>query len=340
MSLVTTISIVISALIAWLVCRAAYPIAERFDILDYPDAAGGRKRHSHTTPLVGGLAVLAALVPTAAWVIGNSAERTPLIVIVAVTLLFGILGFLDDRRHMRPMLRLLIATGVSAGAIYLVPNLSVTFLHFSFLPFSLFIDGWAAIFSIICIVGLQNAVNMADGKNGLVIGMCLIWTVLILLYAPADLYPVLAAVAGGLFVTFVFNLNGKLFLGDAGSYSLSVLVGLLAIYVYNQNFTVLTADIIMLWFLVPIMDCIRLIVSRVLRGRSPFHPDRDHLHHYLAASMTWHWGLIFYLSLVSVPAIVAFLYPFSAPVLLVGVAGVYVVTCLVAGSRLAERATV
>ncbi len=86
-----------------------------------------------------------------------------------------------------------------------------------------------------CLVALQNAVNMADGKNGLVIGLSLIWIAALAAYAPVQLTPILIVLAIGLRITMVFNLRNKLFLGDAGSYALSVVIGALTIYAYNRH---------------------------------------------------------------------------------------------------------
>lgn len=150
---------------------------------------------------------------------------------------------------------------------------------------------------------------MADGKNGLVIGISIIWTGFLLYCAPADLRLVLVAMLLSLSVTFVFNMRGRLFLGDAGSYSISVLIGFLSIYVFNHSPVELPADLIALWFLLPTCDCIRLIVTRVSLGRAPFTADRGHFHHVLYDSMSWRYGLAVYLGLIAVPGGLAVLWP-------------------------------
>ena len=146
---------------------------------------------------------------------------------------------------------------------------------------------------------------MADGRNGLVPGIALIWSLLIFVYAPPHLYPVLAALTVGLSVVLAFNLAGRLFLGDSGCYALSVLIGLLAIHTYYVKFPELSADIVALWFLIPVVDCLRLMTGRMLAGVSPFSADRNHLHHVIGAMMPWRWGLPLYLCLVAGPGLAA-----------------------------------
>ena len=103
---------------------------------------------------------------------------------------------------------------------------------------------------------------MADGKNGIVIGLSLLWVVALVAFGPMHLRPFLVVFAAGLAIALPFNLRGHLFLGDSGTYAISIVVGALTLYVYSVNFTALPADFVMLWFLVPVLDCLRLMVTR------------------------------------------------------------------------------
>ena len=162
-------------------------------------------------------------------------------------------------------------------------------------------------FSLLCLVGVQNATNMADGKDGLAIGLSLLWTGLLFAHAPDHLRPLLLVLAVGLALVLIFNLSGRLFLGDSGSYSISAFVGLATIYCYGVGFPVLRADVVALWFLIPVVDCLRLMAVRLARGRSPFSSDQNHLHHILTRWMPWRWGLPLYLALVGLPSLVGVL---------------------------------
>ncbi len=282
-------------------CLAAAPLGRFLGVVDVPD--GRRKTHSRETPLVGGTATVLPVLAMAV-VLASTTSFAPLYASLAVVLaLFLLLGLVDDRRHirLRPLWRLGISVAASIAVLVAVPGLELTFLKFSFLTNTIFLGGFGLAFTVLCLVGLQNAINMADGKNGLVIGLVLIWTVGLLHFAPAHVEPVLIAFALGLAIALPFNLSGRLFLGDSGTYAISILVGVLTLYAYNVNFAALPADLVALWFLILIVDCLRLMVARMIAGRSPFSSDRHHLHHILWSLLPQPIGLLAYLGLVGVP---------------------------------------
>ena len=284
-------------------CLAAAPLGRFPGVVDVPD--GTRKTHGRETPLVGGLAAVLPVLAMAV-ILAAISPFTALYGFLAIILaLFLLLGLVDDRRHIRPLWRLAISALASIAVLVAIPGLELTFLKFSFLANTIFLGGFGLAFTVLCLVGLQNAINMADGKNGLVIGLALIWTVGLLYLAPSHVEPVLIAFALGLAIALPFNLSGRLFLGDSGTYAISVLVGLLTIYAYNVNFAALPADLVALWFLIPIVDCLRLMAVRMIAGRSPFSSDRNHLHHLLWSLLPPPAGLFAYLSLVGVPFVLA-----------------------------------
>lgn len=306
-----TVAFAIFALLSWLICWRAMPLGEWLGVIDRPD--GERKLHHKATPLVGGTAI-ALPITLVALVLAVTGPVGPFYLVLALlTAGLWLLGLIDDRRTLKPMLRLGISLIASGAAMLAIPDLAVGNFRFGFLHRALFLDGWAIPFTLLCLVGLQNAVNMADGKNGLVVGMALIWTGLLALAAPAHLIALLWALAAMLAVVLVYNLAGRLFLGDGGTYALAILIGLLTVYVYNVGFDHLPADVVALWFLLPVVDCLRLIVWRAMQGRSPFAGDRNHLHHHLERLMPWHWGLVVYLGLIGVPGYAATLHPALTP---------------------------
>jgi UDP-GlcNAc:undecaprenyl-phosphate/decaprenyl-phosphate GlcNAc-1-phosphate transferase len=303
----------LGALVAWLVGRNAMLLGERMGLLDFPDPAGGRKLHGQVTPMVGGVAIVGAAVLAALgliWLDGDDLDAATLgWFLVTVTGLF-LVGSMDDRIGLTAPTRLAAASAFLLAAIAQVPDFSVGFLLFSGQDDLLLMQGLGGIaFTLLCFVGLLNAVNMADGKNGLVIGQALIWSAILMLRLPAAMLPLMAAILAALAVLFVFNLKGRLFLGDGGSYGLSAMFGLLAIYAWNHGFADMHADDVALIFAIPVFDTLRLILHRVSRGKSPFTPGRDHLHHYLHARWGWPRPLGWVLALVAVPNLLAILLP-------------------------------
>lgn len=303
---VTQLALGLAVALALLVGWRAMPTGRALGVLDWPDPAGGRKQHAAVTPLVGGIAVVGAVLAALALMAladprwrGLTALHMGWFAAAAAAML--VTGMADDRFALGAQPRLAFGLVVFTLVTIYAPDFRIAFLRFQDWPRLIVLGAWATPFTIASLVGLMNAVNMADGKNGLVIGLALVWTLLIWLAAPPALSPVCAALLGALAVTFAFNMRGRLFLGDAGSYGISAIIGLLAVYVYNHAFDTWGAEHVMLLFIVPVLDTLRLITARALRGGSPFAADRDHLHHHIAYRFGWPRGLAVYLALVAVP---------------------------------------
>ncbi|PZN93459.1 MAG: hypothetical protein DCF31_12520 [Alphaproteobacteria bacterium] len=312
MPTLSAVTAILSLLIALLVGFFARPLGEALLLLDFPDTDGGRKRHATVTPLVGGLAVAIAIVGGAwlsAVIVPEAAPALHLGWLAGSVAVMFAIGIADDRFHLSPILRLGAALTVLLLVISEAPDFSLAFLRFSGTGETWLLGRLGDAFTLLCLVGLLNAVNMADGKNGIVTGMGLIWAVILALHAPSAMLPVLAAAAVALAVIWGFNMAGKLFLGDAGSYAISAFFGLAAVYVYNHDFEVMRADDVAVLFAIPVFDTVRLMVVRVAHRRSPFEGDRNHLHHHLYASIGWPRGLWIYLALVAVPNAGAVLLP-------------------------------
>lgn len=300
--------------ISWLVGRNADRLGRLFGLLDFPDPSGGRKRHDQITPLVGGFAIAVTVVAVVLvrFFDDSTADsvRTHLGWFAFAVSSMYLIGVADDRFALGPKIRLALGFVVLLLVVLYAPDFGLPFLRFSGSERTWFLDDAGQGFALLCLVGLLNAVNMADGKNGLVIGICLVWSLTLLPNCPSPLVPVLVATIVALAVMMYFNLSGRLFLGDGGSYALSGIFGLLAIYIYNHEFAVLRADHIAVLFAIPVFDTIRLMTTRLRRGQSPFAGDRDHLHHHLAQHWGWpNKGLFIYLAMVAVPNLLTVAWP-------------------------------
>lgn len=304
-------------------------------LLDHPDPAG-RKQHLHTTPLVGGFAFLLAVMAAGGVLLWNMPPGGEINIIawllLAVATAFAV-GVTDDRFDLGPLVRLGITTGSLMLLLWMVPEYRVTSLHFGFqqtplpLPWPL----WAG-FTLLCLVGLQNAVNMSDGKNGLVIGQALIWCAVLAFRLPPHLLPLLVVPAAALAVLFWLNMSNRLFLGDGGSYAIATFFGLLAILAWNNSTTMRSGDIAII-FALPVLDTLRLMVQRKLQGKSAFTPGRDHLHHYLHDRWPWPKPLPMVLTLVALPNALAIAMPGTAWIWLLLTALLYALLLLAAQPR-------
>jgi UDP-GlcNAc:undecaprenyl-phosphate/decaprenyl-phosphate GlcNAc-1-phosphate transferase len=306
------IASILAGAVTLLLCLDAKRISSWLGIMDIPDE---RKQHRVATPLMGGVVLQVAFMPVAAAMIlmySPNGWIQSLLIWLACVVAMTLVGIADDRHSLSARDRLLLSFLVFGSAAVVDPLFNVRVLSFEHFGFELGLGtGWlAVIFTSVCCVGLVNAVNMADGKNGLVIGLGLMWVGLIAIRAPEPLLPVVGLLIAVLAVLLAFNLRGRLFLGDGGAYGLATAIGLLAIMAYNSHGLhtgrAIAADELMLLFAVPVVDAFRLTFVRLRRGQSPMAADRDHLHHHLQNHFGWPGGLVVYLILALFPTAALF----------------------------------
>lgn len=304
---------VLSTLMTALACLGARRIGHALMLIDKP-AAKAHALHEKETPLVGGLAIL---IP---WIIAALAYAQTLPVpptgpssvllslpLLSLVIFFLILGALDDRYHLSPRSRLWISVLAYFSVVMQTSALQIGSLSMPGLGLSISLGYLAAPFTVLCLVALTNAVNMADGRNSLVIGMCCIWVITLFFRLPEFASPMALGLAAALIVAGICNWRGRLFLGDAGAYALACLIGLWAIWTHQQgqNQGGLSSTQLGTLFAIPAFDMIRLIVLRLHKGVSIMSPDNDHLHHRLDRFCGWNIGLVIYLLMVAAPITVA-----------------------------------
>jgi UDP-GlcNAc:undecaprenyl-phosphate/decaprenyl-phosphate GlcNAc-1-phosphate transferase len=244
------------------------------------DAPGPRKVHSTPVPRVGGLAMAAGvLIPTLLTV-----ELTPpvrgLVLGLVVLLLFGLW---DDRVTLGYRTKFagqVLATGLCmvVGGVHVG---ALMFGSLAVLPSSV-----STLLTFLFLIGITNAVNLADGLDGLAGGMVLLCLCAIALFAAASgNAPVteIALIEAGAVLGFLrFNTHpARIFMGDSGSQMLGFSVGALALLATQGDTSPLSAALPLLLLGLPIMDTLTVMLTRIRSGRSPFSADSNHLHHRL-----------------------------------------------------------
>lgn len=289
------------------VCLNADRLGRVLCVMAHPDL--GRRRHAVATPQIGGLAILVGLL---AWIVfdlfTDASANAPLLRTIAFGALgVGAIGFADDQKDISPTSRVFMLLAFVGIALMADHDFIARRLNWgSFEPSH--IPAWAYLPLLgIASAGIVNAVNMADGQNGVVGTMFAAWSLCLMMVASGTG----AAISAVLFVLSLiflgFNLMGRLFLGDCGSYGVTFVIGLLAAYAHAKG--QVSLETVIVWFFLPVMDCLRLLICRPLRGLSPFHGDRDHFHHRLEDKLGRVPGLISYTGAVVVSSLVATLEP-------------------------------
>jgi UDP-GlcNAc:undecaprenyl-phosphate/decaprenyl-phosphate GlcNAc-1-phosphate transferase len=298
----------ISALLSMLLCLRARSIGHALGLMDVPS---GRKKHAHETPLMGGIVLLCALLPVAVaaiYLMASDRWLPSFSIWLGAVSSMALIGIADDRHSLSPRMRLALSFLVFGAAAAYDPTFNVRVLDFEHPAFAFGLGSWwfAIVFTVICLVGLVNAINMADGKNGLVIGLCIGWLVLLSVRAPQPMIPLIMILCVALAVLLVFNMAGRLFLGDGGAYGAAAAIGMLAIMIYNSPgdhaLRAISAEELVVLFIVPVADSFRLTYTRMRQGRSPMDADRDHLHHHMQDRFGWPQGLFMYWTIALGPA--------------------------------------
>ncbi|MFM7028547.1 MAG: MraY family glycosyltransferase [Chakrabartia sp.] len=256
------------------------------------------------TPLVGGLAIVPPLLLVLlVQAFGNppgDATRNALLGLGVATLFAFLVGLADDRTPLPAMKRFAICGLFFSVALGICPSFVVSDLVIQSVGLRIHLGIGAIFFSVLCLLALENGLNMVDGRNGLAIGLSLIWLGALLSFGahPSNLPVMLLMVS--LVVILLPNWRGKLFLGDAGSYAIGAFLGFLTIWIHRSNIGLHTADVLTL-YIVPILDMLRLCVTRVWARRSPCAADQNHLHHHLDRALGWPRGCWVYFAIIGLP---------------------------------------
>jgi UDP-GlcNAc:undecaprenyl-phosphate GlcNAc-1-phosphate transferase len=280
--------VVIAAFVSYPLTNYIGLLARRWGFVDRPD--GHHKGHSREVALGGGLAVfLAAATTFAVEYLSSSplqkilADEAPYLggLLLAGAWIVGV-GLYDDRFGLRGRYKLL--GQVIAALIVIRAGLVIE----SFVVFEerIHLGPFSTAFTIFWLLGAMNSLNLLDGIDGLAstIGIILTATITVIaMVAGQDAVAVVGAVFTGSLLGFLrFNFPpAKIFLGDAGSMLIGLVVGTLAIGGSMKGpATVAMAAPLAIWAL-PIFDSIAAILRRKLTGRSIYATDRGHLHHRL-----------------------------------------------------------
>ena len=292
------------ALLSTAICLFALPIAQWLKVIDYPDS--GRKAHPSPTPLVGGIAIM---VPLILWCVVRIAAghlESPERLWLAVVLCGGavaITGFVDDQRYVSAGLRLILLAIIAAAALAIDPALIGNHVNTAIWGTAAFPVWLFTFLVILALIGFPSAVNMADGMNGVVIALFIVWALCIAYLSDGPIVATARVIAIGGAVTFLFNLRGRLFLGDCGAFGVAFALGLLTIAAHNAGR--LQVETVVVWYFIPVADCFRLMASRAMAGRSPLSPDKNHFHHRLSGQFGKDRARLIYVGLVAGTSLIA-----------------------------------
>lgn len=274
-------------------------IAHKKNIVDNPNA---RKLQSTPVPVLGGIAVFFGIIIGLVFTSGEISSA-PLMPIIAAMVIMLYTGTMDDIIDLTARTRFLFEIGVITLLIF-TQGMLIDNFHGLWDLYA--ISKAAAIpLTIFATVGIINSINLIDGVNGLSSGYCILASVVFGTFfyitnnAPMV---ILAAVSVGSLLPFffhnVFGKTSKMFIGDGGALVMGLIMSIFVINALNTDHAILDAigtefnpiPFSLAVMVIPVADTLRVMSSRMIRGTSPFHPDKTHLHHLFIGNGFSHAG--------------------------------------------------
>jgi UDP-GlcNAc:undecaprenyl-phosphate GlcNAc-1-phosphate transferase len=283
-----------AALITAVVVPVVRQAGLRWGLTDQPDP-----RKQHATPMVrlGGVGMVAgfSLALALVWGLGGfgklptEEDRLIWTTLIGALCYFGI-GLADDLFALPPLPRLVGQIAVAMAAWSQGVRIGAIDLSFG---------GWATgtpslalseplslLATVIWLVGITNAINWLDGLDGLaagVSGIAAVGLISVSFSLHQRAAGLLAAALAGACLGFLrHNFNpARIFMGDGGSYFLGFALASISIVGPAKGLTTVSLLLPLLILSLPLADMSAVIMGRLSAGRSPFYPDRRHLHHRL-----------------------------------------------------------
>jgi len=276
--------------VSFIICLMMLPIiirlSNRYNLVDNPNE---RKVHKVPVSRLGGLGIVMGILATVPlWFINGNFYF--LMHLLASLIILIIIGVTDDLKELTPKVKFIgqiIAALLLAHAGLLIENMFGIF-GVDHMPHLI-----QYLLTVFIVTGIINAFNLIDGIDGLAGGLVLInmagFFFLFFLSGEYSLALLSASTVGALLAFLKYNYHpAKIFMGDTGSMILGFLLsaaGILSLVMSRHTNSYFnyseTAIIVFSIFLLPVYDTLRVFAGRVIKKKSPFSPDKTHIHHLL-----------------------------------------------------------
>ena len=279
------LAFITSFVAALIVMPPLIKVIHRFKLFDVPNK---RKEHNTPIPTMGGIATCIGMAVACILWFPFSKDIFVIAFFFSAAVLMAI-GIMDDLRNLPARYKLAIQVAVSL----LIASSGVRITNFNglFGINELSLPAQYTI-TILAITGITNSFNLIDGIDGLAGGlgfMSLVILGLFLTLSNDSTTAILAfALGGGLLGFLYYNFNpARIFMGDTGSLVLGFVISVLCVKLIQLNtghpFAIIPhAPVFVLSTVaIPVFDTLRVFALRIWHGKSPFTPDKNHIHHLL-----------------------------------------------------------
>src|SRR5258708_8125980 len=277
----------VSFIVTFLAIPIVLQIAEEKKLFDVPDE---RKIHKVPVPSLGGVGIFGGFL--LASLLSISAYQNPEFqYFFAAAIVIVFIGLKDDGIVLSATKKFM-GQVIAASILIHLAGIRITSMHglFGFYEVS---EGFSIALSYLTIIVVMNSFNLIDGVDGLAATLGLLTMLLFGGYFYAvgmAAYSLLAFAMGGSLLAFlIFNHHpAKIFMGDSGSLMIGLVNAILVIKFITvadsqsvifpiQSAAAVGFSILM----IPLLDTLRVFSIRIFNGRSPFTPDKNHIHHLL-----------------------------------------------------------
>jgi len=304
------LSVAIAFSITFLAIPAIINVAEMKKLFDMPD-----ERKIHHTPItpLGGLGIFAGFIFGCLLTVHFN-QTTDIQYFIAAAMVIFFLGLKDDILVISPVKKF-IGQVLAAFIIIYYGQIQIRSMH-GFLGIYQLPEMFSLLLTYFAVIVVINSFNLIDGVDGLAGSLGLLSTLVFGIYfLSVNMLPysiIAFSLAGSLLAFLIFNFQpAKIFMGDTGSLLVGTINAILVIKFINVantpdvaypipsspaiGFTIL---------MIPLLDTLRVFSIRILHRRSPFSPDRNHIHHLLLDKGFSHMSITFILVAINTGAIV------------------------------------
>ena len=283
-----SLRILLALAVAFTVSFFLLPYVRRFaESVGAVDQPSARRINDHPVPRMGGISIFCGFIVACLLFTRLTTQVKGILVGCCV---ISLMGAIDDVVDLNPWLKL-VGQIVAAMIAVSFGVISDTFTNF------LEVGGFiypgstiSRIITVLWIVGCTNAVNLIDGLDGLAVGMSSISAATLFVISlvveggDPNISVILVCLLGACIGFWPYNRNpAKIFMGDVGSQMLGYVLSTVSVIGLFKMHALVTMLIPVMSMAVPLADTSFAIVRRLLKGQSPFHADKGHLHHRLLA---------------------------------------------------------
>jgi UDP-N-acetylmuramyl pentapeptide phosphotransferase/UDP-N-acetylglucosamine-1-phosphate transferase len=285
------LDVLLTAAVSFIITFLAIPIilqvAEKKNLYDIPDE---RKLHTSPVASLGGVGIFAGFLLAALLSI-QGYQNPEFQYFFAAALVIFFVGLKDDLMILSA-LKKFIGQIIAASILIHLGGIRLDSMHGLF-GIEGVSEGFGLALSYLTIIVVINSFNLIDGVDGLAASLGILSMLVFGIYffsINQQAYSLLSfSMAGSLVAFMIFNHQpAKIFMGDSGSLMIGLVNSILVIKFINVANTPLVAipvsSAVAVGFailIVPLLDTLRVFSVRILKGRSPFTPDRNHVHHLL-----------------------------------------------------------